>query len=278
MATMCLIDAHSIIHRCFHAKMANLTAPSGEPTKATFGFVRILEDFLTSGGFDYCITAFDSNKATLKKKEVHPEYKENRALSDDSVVVQIKRCRKLARLMKIHCVRIDGYEADDIIGSAVKKFKSKLKKIVIVTCDKDMMQLMDSPRVLLYHPFERRILTSKDVIAKWGVPPIKVLEVMTLAGDPTDNVKGVPGVGVATAAKLILQYGSATKVQDNWKSLPAKISRAVKETRLDREAHLVSLLDVPLRRLERYAAPENVRSTKVRIALADLGFRSILKR
>lgn len=274
---LCLIDAHSIIHRCFHARMMDLTAPNGEQTKATFGFVRILDDFFAANDFTHCITAFDCKKETLFKKIRVPSYKEKRSIPDDSLFPQIKRCRKLTKLMKLHCVKRDGYEADDIIGSAVSKFR-KLAKIVIVTCDKDLMQVM-SNRVRIYHPFDRRYVTIGDVIAKWGVPPEQVLEVMTLTGDSTDNVKGVHGIGIKNATQLIRDFGTVASLQENWRLLPKKKALAIKQTNIEESRYLMSLLrDVPLKELDDYKAPRSLKTTVVRQALSELGINSLAKK
>lgn len=281
-----IIDAHSIAYRCMYAPLPNLTAPDGEPTKMTFGYVRMMDQLARAfpHPLKYCAVCIDASKPKLLKKKIDPTYKEGRAAFDPAIHKQLQRVKEITKLMGFCTVCEDGYEADDAIATIVKQFKRspKLDGIVIVTCDKDMMQLMSKKHnVRIWHPFERRFLKTADVIAKWGVKPSKVIEVMTLCGDPTDNVKGIPGVGPKTAAKWINQHGTAqAAIAALSLAKNAKLTAAVARTNLSNVRYMMKLLTecpVPLS-LKDYAMPANIMTTEVKCLLTKLGFGAYVKR
>src|ERR671925_485550 len=148
---------------------------------------------------------FDKSEVTFRNK-LYPDYKAHRPPAPDDLIPQFAFIRAAVQAFDLPCLEQDGFEADDLIATYVREACEKGATATIVSSDKDLMQLV-TDCVVMYDTMKDRRLGVAEVIEKFGVPPEKVVEVQALAGDSTDNVPGVPGIGVKTAAQLIVEYG-----------------------------------------------------------------------
>jgi len=241
-----LIDGSSYIYRAYYA-VRHLSNSRGEPTNAVFGFANMLLKIMRDEKPQHLAVVFDT-KAPTFRKEIYPEYKANRAAMPDDLVPQIPLIKELVRGFNIPCIEMDGYEADDIIATLAKRFAADNYEVVVVTGDKDMMQIV-SDRVCLYDTMKDKISGPKEVAERFGGPPDKVIEVQALAGDSSDNVPGVPGIGEKTAVALIMEFGSVEHLLANLDQVKGKrrenLETFADQARLSKK--LVTLIDdVPL--------------------------------
>lgn len=200
-----LIDGSYYIYRAYHA-MQGLARSDGFPTNAIFIFVRMLSKVLRDAKPDYMAIAWDSKVPTFRH-EIYKEYKANRPAMPEDLSPQIPYIMKIVDAFRIPVLEKEGYEADDLIGTISRKAEEKSFEVVIVSGDKDMMQLV-SDKVSQWDTMKDVIYSPGDVEKKFGVSPDKVVDVLGLMGDASDNVPGVPGIGPKTASELIRQYGS----------------------------------------------------------------------
>ncbi len=218
-----LIDGSSYIYRAFHA-LPHLSSPEGLPTNAIYGFTRMLLKVLKDYKPDYLAVVFDSKGPTFRH-EAYEEYKATRPEMPETLAPQLPYIREVVRAYNIPALEFEGYEADDIIGTLVKRFKSSGIETVMVTGDKDMMQLVDEGTVIL-DTMKGRECAADGVVERFGVEPEKVVDIMALAGDSSDNIPGVPGIGEKTASKLIREFGS---VDELYRNLDRVSGKAVRE-------------------------------------------------
>ena len=203
-----LIDANSVIYRAFFA-IKNLSTSYGQPTGAILGFVNALNKILKSNQPDYLAICFDVSKDTFRKKEFS-DYKVNRPPMPDSLASQFPIIKEIISSYKFSCLEKEGFEADDVIATIVEKFKNKELEIVIVSSDKDILQLVGNG-VLVLNPYkEEEGLTydEKAVKMRFGVQPDRISDILSLMGDTSDNIPGVRGIGEKTAMELVKQFGS----------------------------------------------------------------------
>jgi len=199
-----LIDGSSYIFRAFFA-IGHLSNSKGLPTNATYGFTQMVLKVLKEQPSDYLVVAFDSRAPTFRS-EIYKEYKANRPAMPESLVPQLPYIKKVIEGYRIATLEMDGYEADDLIGTVAKGVQSETD-VVIITGDKDILQLV-SDRIEVYDPMKEKRFGVKEVIERFGVRPDQMVEVMGLAGDSIDNIPGVPGIGEKTAIELIKTFGS----------------------------------------------------------------------
>lgn len=203
--TLYLVDGSGFIFRAFYAIGARMTAPDGTPTNAVFGFVRLLLNVLKDRDPAHVAVVFDASGPSFRN-EIYPEYKANRREPPDELKPQFALCREAVRALGIPALELPGYEADDIIGTLACKWIATGRPCVVVTADKDFMQLVEDGQITLWDGKERDI-DREAVIDKFGVPPERVVDVLALAGDSSDNIPGVPGIGPKTATTLLQKYG-----------------------------------------------------------------------
>ncbi|MDR4499477.1 MAG: DNA polymerase I [Candidatus Scalindua sp.] len=274
-----IVDGSSYIFRAFYAIRTTLTNSKGLPTNAIFGFTRMLMKLVRDEKPDYVVVVFDSGKKTARH-EYFPEYKANRASMPDDLVPQIPYIHELVRSFNIHAVCIDGVEADDIIGTLSVQAKKKGLEVTIVSGDKDMMQLVGDGVTILDTMKDKR-LGPNEVCEKLGVAPDKVVEIMGLMGDSSDNIPGVPGIGPKTALELINTYGDIENVlvharEVKKKSVREKLSQYQDKARLSKKlVTIVTNLDLNYD-LANFKAKEIDYEALVRI-LKELEFTSMLK-
>jgi len=195
-----LVDGSAYIYRAYHA-VAPLTNSEGMPTHAVFGFMNILRRLLKEKKPQYLAVAFDM-RGPVFRHEIYPEYKANRPPMPEDLAVQIPYIKELVRAMNIPCFETQGVEADDIIATAAKVLSGQGNKVIVVSGDKDLLQLVDD-HVVMWDPMKNKIMDSAAIEEKYNVKPEQLLDCYSLMGDSADNVPGVPGVGPKTAEKLI---------------------------------------------------------------------------
>jgi DNA polymerase-1 len=199
-----LVDGSGYIFRAFHA-LPPMTRPDGTPVNAVFGFAQMLERFLNQHAASHLAVVFDSARITFRN-DIYPAYKAQRPEPPEELVPQFALIREATEAFGVCRVEQPGYEADDLIATYAREFAATGGRVTIVSSDKDLMQLVRD-RVEMLDPIKQKPIRAPEVIEKFGVPPEKVVEVQALAGDATDNVPGVPGIGIKTAAQLITEYG-----------------------------------------------------------------------
>jgi DNA polymerase-1 len=199
-----LVDASGFIFRAFHA-IRILTRPDGTPVNAVYGYITMLMKLLEDMKPDHIAVIFDSARKTFRN-DLAPSYKANRSEPPDELVPQFSLVREATRAFNFDCIELNGFEADDLIATYTKHALEAGADVTIVSSDKDLMQLV-SNRVSMFDSIKNQRIGPEQVLEKFGVPPAKVVDVQALAGDSSDNVPGVPGIGVKTAAQLIQEYG-----------------------------------------------------------------------
>ena len=200
-----LIDGSGYLYRAFFA-LPDLSTSTGVPTNAVYGFTTMLQKIIRERHPEYLAVAFDEKGPTLRHVEFK-EYKAHRPPMPDALSSQIPYIHREVEAFAIPVVKLVGYEADDLIGTLAAQAAAQGLEVVIVTGDKDMFQLL-SPVVRIYDPVKDKFLTEEDCLARFGVEPARVVEVMGLMGDATDNIPGVKGIGEKTAKKLIAEFGT----------------------------------------------------------------------
>ena len=207
-----LIDAYANIFRAFYA-IRNLSNTRGEPTNAVFGFLQILRKLLRDEDPQYLGVAFDVSSDTVRKERFE-DYKANRKPMPEDLKPQIPWIRRVIDAYKIPMLEMPGYEADDVLGTLAKKATAAGFEVVLVSADKDLMQLVGNG-VFLYHTGRDKLYDAAMVEEDFGVPPEKVIDVLALMGDASDNIPGVKGIGEKGAKSLITEYGSLQALLDN---------------------------------------------------------------
>ncbi len=281
--TLCLIDGSSQFYRAFFA-IRPLTTSKGLHVNAIYGFTTMLLKVLKDLKPDYVAMVFDSARKTFRH-DLYADYKANRAQMPDDLVEQIPYIKNVVEGFNILALEKEGYEADDIIGTVCQRLKKENLHIVIISSDKDLMQLID-PHVMLYDTMRDRKIRVPEVKEKFGVPPDRVIDVLGLMGDSSDHVPGVPGIGPKTAAELIQKFGSMEKVLSQTEKLEGK-KREVLEKFKDQallSKKLVTLhCDVPLqfslkdfkiRALNQDTLASLFSELEFRKLLQELGFKS----
>lgn len=214
-----LIDAMSMIYRSYYAMISRpLVNMDGKNVSAVAGFLNSILKILDDEDPDHFAICFDTDKPTFRHK-AYPQYKANRLEIPTDMPWQIDKVKEIVTIMNLPLLEVDGYEADDIVGTLVRQASKEDIMSYMVTTDKDYMQLV-TDKVLLYKPLPGsgqtvEIIDKNGVMKKFGVPPEKVVEVLGLMGDKTDNIPGVPGIGEVTAIQLIKEFGSIDNIYKN---------------------------------------------------------------
>ena len=230
MKKLILIDGYSFLFRAFFA-IKNLTRSDGTPVGALYGFARMLIKLITEIEYTHIAVVFDTGKKTFRN-EIYSEYKANRPPCPEDLKPQFPLVRELVKVLNIKSLEKEGYEADDIIATYSKKAENEGFDVVVVSSDKDLMQLVDD-KVLMYDGMKNEFIDTEKVREKWGVDPIHVLDVLSLMGDASDNVPGVPGIGPKTASELINKYGDVDNLIKNVKDIKQIKRREVIENNID---------------------------------------------
>ena len=220
-----LIDGSGYIFRAYYALPPLSRKSDGLPTGAVSGFCSMLFKLLEDARADDSIhkpthfaVIFDSARKTFRN-DIYNEYKANRAEAPDDLAPQFEYIRKSVKAFNLPSIELLNYEADDLIATYAKQITNAGAKVTVISSDKDLMQLV-SDKIRLYDPMKSKVIGEKEVIEKFGVKPSKVIDVQSLAGDSSDNIPGVPGIGVKTAAELINKYENLDTLLKNASEIP----------------------------------------------------------
>ena len=242
-----LIDGSGFIFRAFHG-LPPMTSPNGTPVNAVFGYTKMLMKLLEDTDADHIAVIFDRARKTFRS-DIYPEYKAHRPPPPDELIPQFELVREATRALNVPAVDMEGYEADDLIATYAKQAAANGAQVTIVSSDKDLMQLVDD-KITMLDAMKNKVIGPAEVFEKFGVGPELVIDVQALAGDSADNVPGVQGIGVKTAALLINEYGTlddvlarASEIKQNKRR--EKLIEQADMARLSRD--LVTLkIDVPI--------------------------------
>ena len=273
-----IIDGSSYVYRAFYA-IPHLTNSRGLPTNAIYGFARMILKIIRDEKPDYLAIAFDSKGETFRHKE-YAEYKAHRPEMPDELVPQIPYIHKLVEAFNIPILQNEGYEADDLIGSAVREASSKGFDVIIVSGDKDMLQLI-TPSIMMLDTLKNKTYGEKEVVEKFGVGPDKVVEVIGLMGDASDNIPGVPGIGEKTAIALIKEFGNIENLLNNIEkvskpSIREKLKEHTEQALLSRRLGVINK-DVELNTPVEALILKDVCIDELTELLKELEFHTLLK-
>ena len=218
-----LIDGSAYIYRAYHA-VRGLSNSSGLPTNATFGFTRMLIKLMQDCSPEYVAMFFDAKGPTFRH-ERYEDYKANRPPMPDDLVQQLPWIRKVTEAFNIPVFEMQGYEADDLIGTLARRAEAAGLDVVMVTGDKDFMQLV-TDRSIIWDPMKDKRLDPAAIREMFGLEPTQMIDVMGLSGDSSDNIPGVPGIGQKTAVKLIQTHSSLDGVYADIETITAKKQKA----------------------------------------------------
>jgi DNA polymerase I len=212
-----LIDGSGYIFRAYHALPPLTRKSDGMPMGAVSGFCnmlnKLLQDTRAADQPSHFAVILDASSKTFRN-EIYPEYKANRSETPEDLVPQFPLIREAVKAFNVPCIEMEGFEADDIIATYARQAEAIGAKVTIVSSDKDLMQLV-GPGIEMYDTMKNRRIGEPEVFEKFGVGPERVIDVQALAGDSTDNVPGVPGIGVKTGALLINEYGDLDTLLEN---------------------------------------------------------------
>jgi len=272
-----LVDGSGYIFRAYHS-LPPMTRPDGTPVNAVYGFTTMLMKLLADMDAERVAVIFDKGRKTFRN-DLHPDYKGHRPDAPEDLIPQFPVIREAVRAFNVACVEMDGFEADDLIATYARQAREAEIEVTVVSSDKDLMQLVRDG-VALFDPMKNRAIGPEQVHEKFGVAPDKVVDVQALAGDTSDNVPGVPGIGVKTAAQLITDYGDLETLLSRAGEIkqPKRRQNLIEfadQARLSRELVLLrDNVDVP-ESLEGFGV-KDPEPEALRAFLTENGFKSLL--
>lgn len=272
-----LIDGSSYIFRAYHA-IRSLSTSKGSPTNAIYGFTSMIFKFLKDYSPEYLGIVFDSKGKTFRD-EIYPLYKANRDEAPDDFKIQVPKIFEMVDSLGIPQVQIEGYEADDIMGTIAKEMEEKGISVVLVTGDKDFCQLV-SEKVTLIDTMRDKKTGIKEVIQRFGVPPESVIDVFALSGDVTDNIPGVRGVGEKTASELIGKFRTIESLYENLNELPQRqrdLLEANKESAILSKRLVTIETSIPMSVSLEGFEYKGFNKEKLREIFEELEFKSLLR-
>lgn len=298
MKTLLLIDANALIHRCFHA-LPPFTTKEGKPSGAIYGLASILiritqtntdltqtnaETGVNGKTPDYTVAFFDRPEPTFRK-EMYDEYKSHRPKAPNELISQIIEAHRLFENFGVKTFEIPSFEADDLIGTAVEKFKNEPDlKIIILTGDLDALQLIENETIMV-ETFKKGIsdtiiYNEKETLNKFGVLPMQLIDYKGLVGDKSDNIKGVAGIGPKTAVGIIQKYNTIENFLENGHQ-----EKSYEKINAGRDIALLSKKLAAIRRdaplelnnLEELKY-EGIPKEKLLAYFEEFGFQSLIKR
>jgi DNA polymerase-1 len=225
-AVLYLIDGSSYIYRAYYA-IRHLSSPKGFPTNALYGFTQMLIKVLKDRSPGHVAVVFDAGRHTFRN-DIYPEYKANRLAMPDDLRPQIAPIKEMVRAFNIPALELAGFEADDIIGTIARDCEAKGVDVIVVTGDKDLMQIV-SDRVRLLDTMKEKESGIPEVEERFGVGPERVTDILGLAGDSSDNIPGVPGIGEKTAIKMIQEFGDLDSLLDRAAEVKGKNGEKLRE-------------------------------------------------
>ena len=237
-----LIDGSGFLFRAFHA-LPPMTRDDGTPVNAVFGFTKMVMKLIDDTDADYIAVIFDRARKTFRS-EIYADYKANRPPPPDELIPQFQLVRNATEAMNVPAIDMDGFEADDLIATYARQAAEAGAEVTIVSSDKDLMQLV-TDKVTMLDAMKNRVIGHEQVVEKFGVGPDRVVDVQSLAGDSTDNVPGVQGIGVKTAAQLINEYGDLDSLLANAEEIkqPKRRERLIEQADMARISRELVRLD-----------------------------------
>ena len=220
--TIYLIDGTAYIYRAYHA-IRGLSNSRGLPTNAIYGFTRMLIKLMEDRSPEYITMFFDAKGPTFRH-EMYKDYKANRPPMPEDMVVQLPYIKKVTAAFNLPIIEVAGFEADDLIGTTARLAEKEGYSVVIVTGDKDFMQLI-TDKTIIWDPMKDSIISSQTFAEKFGIEPHQMIDVQGLSGDTADNIPGVPGIGQKTALSLIKSYHSMQGVYEKLDTITKKKQR-----------------------------------------------------
>ena len=270
-----IIDGSSYLYRAYHA-MPPLTSPAGHPTGAIKGVTNMLTTLKKDSEGSPIIVVFDAKGKTFRS-DVYSDYKANRPPMPDDLREQLAPLKEICKAIGFPLIEIGGVEADDVIATLVRIAKEKGFKSVISSLDKDLMQLVEDPISTMMNTMTHQIFDEQKVFDKFGVKPNQIRDMLALVGDTSDNIPGVPKVGIKTAAKWLNEFGDIGKIIENAESIKGKVGENLRSSLgdLDRNIELVSLkndvdIGVPFNNLLEQKADND----KLLQLFEELGFKA----
>ena len=284
MERLVLIDGHAMVFRAYYAIPTSLTTKTGEMINAVYGFSSILLTIIKDLHPEYMAVAFDLDKPTFRHLE-YVDYKAQRPEVEEELTKQLDRVREVVRILNIPIFEVEGFEADDVIGTLARQACGREDlETVIVTGDQDAMQLVNGS-VKIYQPARgktpAKVYTGKEVRERYGLEPRQITDLKALAGDSSDNVPGVRGIGPKTAAELIQKFGSVEGIYQHLDQVAEKKRQLLLDHYEDalKSKKLVTIVcDVPIT-LDLPACKVSDYDQKGAVALfEELGFKSLIKK
>ena len=278
---ICLVDGSTYIFRAYHALPPLTRKSDGFPVGAISGFCNMLDKLVKEEkekkGITNLLVVFDASGKTFRN-DIYPDYKANRSEAPEDLIPQFPVIRKATEAFNIPYVELIGYEADDLIASYSRAAQKENMKVTIVSSDKDLMQLV-SDNVSMLDTMKNKIVQKGEVYEKFGVYPEKVIDVQSLAGDSVDNIPGVPGIGIKTAALLINEYGNLDGLFKNAESIKQK-KRRENIIEFEEQAYLSKKLvtlrdDVPLPIPIQETGLKDIDANKLISFLKEMEFRTL---
>src|SRR5512139_2989123 len=282
--TLYLIDGHALAYRMYFALTAGggstrWQTSKGEPTAGIYGFARELMRILEQEQPDYIAVAFDTGKTF--RDQIFPEYKATRAKMPDDLSPQIPRIRQLVDAFNIPRLELEGFEADDVLGSIAHIANEQGLGVKIITGDRDLLQLVNERTMVYLAGDDQNYVTDEDVIKKLGVKPDQVVDYKALVGDKSDNIPGVPGIGEKTAASLLDKYQTLDGIYSHLDEISENIRKKLEANKesaylSQKLATIVTNLDI---RLDlKMARTEVFEPARVEALFRELEFRSLMGR
>lgn len=231
-APLYLIDGNGFIYRAYYSRPP-LTATDNTPANAVVGFVEMMAHLMKHGNGARMGIFFDRRQPTWRHKR-YAEYKANRDPMPLPMAEQFVPIMRACDALSLPRIEMDGFEADDMIATYTRESLEHGQNVVVVSVDKDLMQLVDDKAVVaMFDPTTKAFIDERAVGAKWGVPPKKLCDLLALAGDSSDNIPGVPGIGKVSAAELIMRFGDVEGVIENWQQVTKKRGQLIKQHAAD---------------------------------------------
>lgn len=283
MKRLVLIDGHAILHRAYHAFPLTLKTRQGELVNAVYGFTRMLLTVLKDLHPEYAAVAFDLPEPTFRHKEFIG-YQAQRPKMEAELADQIERVAEVVRILNIPIFAVKGFEADDVVGTLARQAAQKDVEAVIVTGDRDIMQLVSS-KVKVYAPIkgfsQARLFGKKEVKKLLGVGPEQIIDYKAMVGDASDNYPGVPGIGPKTALRLLSQYQDLATVYKNMAKIEPRVANKLIEGKesavLSRKlAEIVT--KVPIKLNLRHCLIHDYDHHKAKGLFEELEFRSLIEK
>lgn len=282
MEKLVLIDGNAILHRAFHA-LPPLNNKDGVPTNAVYGFFSMLFKIIGDLKPEYLIVCFDK-KAPTFRKQMYVGYQAKRPTMSDDLIPQIELVHKALDFAQVQHFEIDGYEADDLIGTIAKKAVEEQIQVIIVSGDRDLLQLVNS-HVLMLAPIigitKMTLFDEVKVKEKYGLNPSQIVDYKALVGDASDNYPGVSGIGPKTASSLLQKYETFENLYANLLELPEtialKLATDAEQASLAKKLATI-LQDAPLKLELEKSTLDKIDEQALKKYLESLGFSGLLKR